>query len=139
MVYVCLTAYLCALSIWDVREKELPVKVLAVGMIGSLLYGIWKHWGLELLLGSIPGMLLILMGFLTREKVGYGDGVVVLILGNVLKWPEGVLIYVMAQFGVLFFAVVLLWCRRAPWETKIPFVPFLTVALMIYMVGGALL
>ncbi len=139
MEYVCLTAYLSALSVWDVREKELPVKILVMGMISSLIYGMWKHWDIELFLGCIPGVLLIFMGFLTREKVGYGDGIVVLILGMVLEWPESVLIYVMAQFGVLLFAVILLWYRKAPWEAKIPFVPFLTAALIIYKVGGVLL
>ena len=139
MFNLCLILYFCVLSVWDINKKELPGKMLVGGVIAAFIYGIWNDRGAGLLLGCIPGVLLLLMGFLTKEKVGYGDGIMVLVLGLWLKWPESVLVYFIAQFGVLFWAVALLWLKKAPRELKIPFAPFLTAALFIFKIGGLLI
>ncbi len=138
MVYILIT-YLMVLSTWDIRKKEFPVGAILGGLGVSLIYGIVKGEVYSLLLGMIPGMLLVLMGFLTREKVGYGDGILVIIIGLILGWPGSFLVYVIAQFGVLFYAVFLLVARHTSGDVKIPFAPFLTVSVMVYQIGGIIL
>lgn len=138
MVYL-LIVYLAILSIRDIQRKEFPVGViwggLGVGLIWVIIKGDW----IATLLGIIPGVLLILMGFLTREKVGYGDGVLLIVVGLIMGWPGSLVVYMLAQFGVLFYAILLLIIKRAPKDVKIPFAPFLTVALVIYQMGGMIL
>lgn len=135
-MYLVLIIYFVVLSVWDIRKKGFPVSVLLLGLGASLIYGILRQDGMVIFLGIVPGMLLILMGFLTREKVGYGDGILVIIIGLVLGWPGSFLVYVIAQFGVLFFAVFLLLAKRSARDVKIPFAPFLTVGLVLYQIGG---
>lgn len=138
MVYI-LIIYLVVLSIWDIQRREFPVGAVLGGLGVSLIYGIVKGKGYSLLLGVIPGILLVLMGFLTREKVGYGDGILVIIIGLILGWPGSFVIYVIAQFGVLFYAVFLLVARHTSGDVKIPFAPFLAMSVVLYQVGGAIL
>ncbi|MBQ8823166.1 MAG: prepilin peptidase [Lachnospiraceae bacterium] len=138
MSYVCLMLYFGLLSIWDVKRKEIPGKLLLSGLLTGLAYGILQEEGWLVLMGIIPGVLLIFMGFLTREKVGYGDGVMVIILGLVLGWPDSFLVYMLAQFGVLLFAIGLLAVRKVPRDEQIPFAPFLAAGLFIVNMGGLL-
>lgn len=139
MSYLILMMYFVWLSVWDIRKKELPATLLLTGLGVSLVYGVWNGEGVRLLVGLLPGMLLILMGFLTREKVGYGDGAMVIVIGLVTGWPGCFLIYLIAQFGVLFWAAVLLVCKRADRNMKIPFAPFLTAGILLYRIGGLFL
>lgn len=139
MSYLLLVLYFIALSVWDIRKKQLPAIILLLGMAISLVYGLWNTNGPILLLGIIPGMLLMLMGFLTREKVGYGDGIMVIIIGLIMNWPGSFVVYVIAQFGVLFFAAVLLFLKKADRNMQIPFAPFLTAGLVLYKIGGVFL
>lgn len=138
MIYICLIIYFGLLSVWDVRRKEIPTKFLLVGLLAGLVYGIYREDGWILLMGVIPGVLLILMSFLTKEKVGYGDGVMVIILGLVLGWPDSFLVYMLAQFGVLLFAIGLLAAKKISRDAQIPFAPFLAIGLFIIHMGGLL-
>lgn len=135
MIYI-LMVYLLLLSIGDIRRKELPLQAVLGGLGVSLVYGLCKGDMYRLLVGVLPGVLLILMGFFTGEKVGYGDGLLVIVIGCVMGWPGSFVVYVIAQFGVLFYAVFLLVAKRAAGNVKVPFVPFLAVALMAYQIGG---
>ena len=139
MNYFCLMIYFGLLSIWDVRCKEIPVKPLLAGLFAGLVYGVWREDGWLLLMGIIPGVLLIFMSFLTKEKVGYGDGIMVIVLGLVLGWPDSLVVYMIAQFGVLLFAIALMAAKRMPGDTQIPFAPFLAAGVLIMDVGGLLI
>ncbi|MBQ7919615.1 MAG: prepilin peptidase [Lachnospiraceae bacterium] len=138
MVYL-LIVYLVILSIRDIRRKEFSVGAILGGLGVGLVRGAIKGEWVPVLLGIIPGMLLILMGFLTREKVGYGDGVLLIIVGLIMGWPGSLVVYILAQFGVLFYAILLLVIKHVSRDVQIPFAPFLTVALVVYQMGGMIL
>ena len=138
MVY-SLIIYLVILSIRDIQKKEFPMGALLGGLGIGVIWGIIKDDWATILLGILPGILLILMGFLTREKIGYGDGILLIIVGLILGWPGSLVVYVLAQFGVLVYAVLLLVVKHASGDVKIPFAPFLTVALVFYQMGGMIL
>lgn len=138
MNYIGLMIYFGLLSFWDVKQKEIPTRLLLAGLLGGLIYGICGGEGWLLLMGVIPGMLLIFMSFLTKEKVGYGDGIMVIILGLVLGWPDSFVVYMLAQFGVLLFAIGLMAVKRIPRDTQIPFAPFLAAGVVIIHLGGLL-
>ena len=138
MSCVGLLIYFGILSVWDVRHREVPVYLLLAGLLAGLICGICGGGGWLVFMGVIPGLLLIFMGFLTKDKVGYGDGIMVIILGLVLGWPDSFVVYMLAQFGVLLFAVGLMVVKRAPRDAQIPFAPFLAAGVFIMGIGGLL-
>lgn len=133
-----LVIYFGILSIWDIKHRELPIYLLLAGLLAGLVCGMCKEEGWLLFMGVIPGLLLIFMGFLTKDKVGYGDGIMVIILGLVLGWPDSLVVYVLAQFGVLLFAIGLMVVKKVPRDTQIPFAPFLAAGVLIVGMGGLL-
>ena len=73
---------------------------------------------------------------LTEEKIGYGDSLLIIVLGTFLgMWK--LLILLLGAFG-LAAAVSILLKRKFTRKSMIPFVPFLTVAYMGEMLGGML-
>ena len=87
----------------------------------------------ELLCSLLPGMLLLLLGRITSQAVGYGDGWVILILGLFLAPAEllGILGLASALAGI--WALYLVVRKRK--DQEIPFLPF----LLLGFAGGVLL
>lgn len=119
-----LFAHLLLLSAEDVKERQLSMILIAeLGIVGAVRL-IWTCgravW--------IPGAVLLGLGYISGEKIGYGDGWLMLALGMWL--PMESLLY-MLWLGLLFCAVFSVLFGRK----ELPLVPFLTAA---YVVGGFL-
>ncbi len=129
-------------SIYDMKSLALPLWLFIGSGMGSLVSAgyqfvkgslIWE----ELLVALLPGGICLLLSFVTREQIGYGDGWLLLNLGMSLGagavwelWMVGLL----ASFAV---SVVLLCSRRAKRSFRIPFVPFLCMGYVWVIMGGA--
>lgn len=81
-----------------------------------------------ILTGILPGLGLLFLSWVTKEAVGYGDGMVVTACGTALGLP--------AVFQMLFLAFglaavwsgILLAVKRVGRKERFPFVPFLLLA-----------
>lgn len=140
MKTITLIAYLGMLSIFDMKTRKVPVVWLAAGVIIAVLVvlteclcnpTIWQWYMLSAILGMIPGGFLILAGYLSK-KVGYGDGIVLVVVGIFIGYRSS---FMLLGFSLLFMSLycmgVLLF-RKGSGNTKIPYLPFLTVT---YVVG----
>ena len=117
----------------DLRKKRISDQYLWFGGVAGIIYNLMKMitkefvWE-ERFTAYLPGLLILVIAKITGEKIGYGDGWVVLILGSFLGIFE---IYVMLQLAVILAAVVsvgLLCTKKAGREYRIPFLPFLWAA-----------
>lgn len=132
--------YLIVLSIFDWREKKVPVVLLAAGTAVAAGYGL--HVCVEeagnpaanmagLCLGIVPGCFLLLLARLTG-KVGYGDGVVMMIVGLTMGYQSCFALLCFSLFLAAVISVALLLLRRADRRTALPYLPFLTA---VYLAG----
>lgn len=135
--------YLLALSIMDIRERKISIAWLAAGAVavcGVLLLEkiAFGTDGEELmvrsLLGVIPGIFLLAVARLTG-KAGYGDGLVLILLGIGFGYLFCVVLLCLSLFLLSLCSVVLLLCRRVNGNTPMPYLPFLTAA---YVCAGLL-
>lgn len=126
-------------SVFDVRKKRIPIQVLIAG-------GIWAvicltisavRNGAEVLTGALPGLLpgagLLVLGFLTQQKVGYGDGILLMIMGLMEGGKMVILAFCIGLFLQSILAVLLVLVKKADKQTQIPFVPFLLTARVIIL------
>lgn len=125
-------AFLALCSLQDIREKRLSVKMLVLSGVlfltaSLLLDGLcWERRMIALL----PGMTALVLAFLTKEQIGYGDAACLLVLGNVVS--ADVLVGAAAG-GLLLVSVcsiVLLAGKKADRKTTVPFLPFLTAGML---------
>lgn len=117
---------------FDVKSRELPLAFLtAFGLLGVACNIIWKYQSLkEVLIGCCIGGIFLVVGWLTKEAVGYGDGLSLVILG-VFEGFSGMIPIVFGAF--LLSGVYGLWriigLGEAASDTM-PFFPFLFLALI---------
>ena len=82
----------------------------------------------SILVACVPGILGLVFSWLTKEVVGYGDGIVLMILGMYLSLERLIFIGMIAFEIAGVVALVLLVIFRKKGSYRIPFVPFLCLA-----------
>ena len=83
----------------------------------------------ELLSAMIPGAVLLWIGFISANAIGYGDGLMMFMVGplfGVERMVEGMLL---AFFVSAIVSILLIVLRKVNRKTTIPFIPFLASAL----------
>lgn len=126
---------LLVFSAADLKWKKvwtLPVVILSVL---ALVYRIWFGTTVfELLFGLVPGGIMILLSYATRESIGIGDGLVLGALGLFCGIKKTVAVLGMALVLVAMLAVILLIMRKAGRKTELPFLPFLCAGYLLCIV-----
>lgn len=114
--------HLLWLSAEDIRERQISMPAILELLGSGVLYGSAAGHTPQ----PVPGAVLLLLGFFSREQIGYGDGWLILALGMWLELPE--------LLGMLFlgFGLLTLWAAAVR-KGELPLVPFLTAA---YVIGG---
>ena len=124
----------------DIKSREIPAWLIACGgalSLGKTIFLLTRGEFVpeDALISLIPGAVLLLIAFVTRQGVGYGDGLLLLSVGPAVGAAAlltGICVAVMAS-GL--FSGVLLVMRKAGRKTRIPFVPFMTFGLGVMMLA----
>lgn len=82
---------------------------------------------------SIAGCFLFAVKFSHGKEGGYGDGILLMILGFMEGLSAVVFTCCMALFFQSLVAVVLVVAKKADKQTEIPFVPFMFLARILYV------
>lgn len=126
-------------AVVDWKTKQISLWRLFVYGASAVLLAILANWdGIHLIgknvlmmvfLGACPGLVMLLFGLLSQEAIGYGDGVVVVILG-VLLGIKPIIMCLFIAFMIEFIAAmgILVWkkfCIGCVRNYRIAFLPFL--------------
>ncbi len=124
---------LAVLAAQDIREKKISVDKLLIFGFMAVLYQIFTKqfcWQ-EILGGVVPGCMLLLISWATKENIGYGDGMVVIVLG---LWTGGWFAFHVLGIGILLtgiYAVISLIRKK---RDVIPFIPFLLAGMEVALI-----
>lgn len=112
--------HLLYLSVEDMKEQQVSMPViLELGGMG-VLYAVAAGHVPSLL----PGCLVLLVGFFSQERIGYGDGWLILALGMWIDTVELLHLF----FGGVTLCFLYALCFR---KKELPLVPFLTAAYLM--------
>jgi leader peptidase (prepilin peptidase)/N-methyltransferase len=89
----------------------------------------WVMTGAALL----PGVTFWAISYVTRGKVGYGDGWVLLMVGLFIGEAKCIAVLVAALLTETVCLILLLTLRKIHRDNKVPFVPFLLIGLGVIM------
>ncbi len=117
--------------IFDIRKKEIPVLLMAAFGLLSLIAAavVQKPELYSFLYSLIPGAAMLGLSLCTRESIGYGDGVAVLVLGVLLGVGECAFAVLAGLFLSAIVGLVLLMLKKVRGESRMPFMPFLAAGL----------
>lgn len=123
--FVTVGILLVVQSIWDIWKRELPLSFSLAGAgIGLIDLWLTKTDPVSVLLGILPGIGCLLVSKLTREAIGYGDSILICVLGLFYDGNHLLKIGMIAVcFASLLGMGLLLAGKKRQYE--IPFVPFL--------------
>lgn len=128
-------AYLMVLSFFDIKEKQVPVLLLAAGLVIGLGISVYnclrgrEQW-LAVLIGILPGVFLLLVAAMTK-KAGWGDGIVLTALGLICGYRESIFLLTISLLSMSVLSVILLVFRKVGRNTALPYLPFLGLAYII--------
>ena len=84
----------------------------------------------------IPGVIILVLAGITGEKIGFGDGWLVIILGNFMSIVEIIRLLQLAIILTFMFSVIILCGKKATKTYQIPFLPFLWLShLFLWRLG----
>lgn len=129
-------AYLCVLTVMDIRRQQLSLLLLLSGFlfaVAGMLCGRDIH-PLLLAAGGGVGIVFLMASRVTDESFGYGDSLLIVIMGSFLGFWNILSVLTAAFLLAAVFSAVMLITRKFNRKSAFPFVPFLTLAY----VGGML-
>ena len=139
-LYVCLLGYLSVETGSDIRKKEISVtRSVLCGVIAFLLRTGMGMPGLQagtvqfFLTAILPGGVLLLIGKITRQEVGYGDGILLLVCGLCLGGKETIFLFVSGLFLMFPISLVLLLSGHTDRRAELPFAPFLLASYLFWL------
>ena len=125
---------------WDLKCKHVPKTYLYVFSVAAVAYllsdFIYCKDLIEICSGMLPGCVGLLLAFITREQIGYGDGIVILLAGLFLSAKAVITIVFFAFIFVTILSILLLITHHAGRKSKIPLIPFLLVGQIVCICGG---
>ena len=136
--YAGLLVYLAAAAVTDIRKQEVSVKTAGVAAVLAVILRMAAgdinllSW----LAGLLPGILVLLIGKVTGEVVGYGDGIAILVCGLFLGARGCTGCVIIGLFLTFPVSLVLLLWKKADRKSRMPFLPFLLAGYGIWFLTG---
>ncbi len=121
---------LCCIQ--DIREEKLSLKMLiASGILFFMLSFMFEDMtAKERIYNILPGIVASFLAFMTKEQIGYGDAVCLIILGSVVSGEKllGAVTGGMILFSII--GIIRMIRKKADRKTTMPFLPFLTAGML---------
>lgn len=130
MNVIIVNLYLLWGSIQDLRKKKIGNAYLWIGGIIGIVFKI-AEYGEEAgnlekwIVSFFPGAVLLVLAKVTKEKIGLGDGWVVIVLGNFMTVSIIIVLLQNAIILAALFSMFFLCIGRVSKDYHIPFLPFL--------------
>lgn len=133
ITYLAGLLFLAVLAAQDIREKKISVYKLFVSAAMAVIYWFFKgglSWR-ELLGSMIPGIILLLLSIITKENIGYGDGLTVAVLG---LWTGIWFSFYVLCVGLMLSGIcAVIYLIKKKRET-IPLIPFLLIGMEVVLI-----
>ncbi len=134
--YYLFSQFLFFLAVYDFYYKGFPKSIMHTFLIVALLFSAYKfifqyNFSLLVIFVAVAISLSVLILNLIKRSFGFGDLLVVLMLGLVLTLKELIAVIFFSILIAGIYAIVLLIMKKVNKKDSIPFVPFIHVAFIL--------
>lgn len=132
-IYQCIfLVYIAALAVMDFKYRKLPLKTLLSGLFIAAAGCLCGREISPVLLatGGCMGIVFLLISRVSGESFGYGDSILILIIGIFLGFWNLMYLLLGAFSMAAVFSAVMMIKHRFNRKSSFPFVPFLAAAYL---------
>lgn len=87
----------------------------------------------------LPGAIVMLIALATKERIGIGDGFIIITTGVIYGFRNVLNICGMAFLVLSVYCVIMLLTGKVKLSDKIPFSPFLLIGNLVFIIYGGLI
>lgn len=130
---------LFAMALQDLKYKKISCIVLYAYLFTGAVNAYFTRHPVNIVISAMPGIVLLILGLVTNEKIGYGDGLVVLGLGFWLGlFPTLFILFVGTILSSVVSLIYMINLKRKGLSVKkmIPFVPFILIGMVVFICYG---
>ncbi len=130
---IVLISYLIAMSLCDLKDREVPVVVLVLFSINGVLNMIPKALGQGIypdILLIIPGILLVILAKCGGRNIGMADGIVIAGIGASLSIREYA-VFALALVMLTFATAAVYICKGKKAGERIAYIPVIGIAYIV--------
>lgn len=117
---------------FDLKWKKIPLSVTGAGIfIGVVLLFYAPSSSADIWMGLLPGICCLLFAKASQEAIGYGDGVLLCMMGLFYPIEElaGILVLAFGMAGITALVLLVVFKKKRKYEMA--FVPFLVAAYVV--------
>lgn len=114
-------------SVLDIKIRKVSLKLMGVMFLLGCVFRIMQgsFWGVPFCISLFPGLICLLLSWMTRGEIGAGDGCMLLVLGAFMDFWEVFSVFSVAISTVGIVALILMLRFHKGKKYEIPFIPFL--------------
>ncbi len=131
ITYAAAILFMIPALITDIRKKKINVPLCIGGILAGIALSVAFGDIRVSLTGLIPGVCLTAIAFLSKEAIGAGDGLILMMIGSILGFWKSVAVLFTALLIAMVIALILLAVKKAGRKTSFPFVPFLLAGVTL--------
>ena len=120
-------------AVVDIWLKRISLLSLAVYVLVWLVVCMPQSDWTVILPATIPGIILMLFGYLTKGSIGIGDGLLLFFMGLCVSWTQ-ILMMLMAAFLLAFCWALTQWVLYKSGQKSFPFVPFMLTGYVVVLI-----
>ena len=111
--------------------------VLSFALIGVLMHVIFQRIGTFDVIGGMgTGVAVLIISKSTGEKIGIGDGLVLMLTGIFLGfWRNIALIWISTTFLAIYGGIMII-AKKKRKDDRIPYIPFLMAGSLLMLIVG---
>ncbi len=131
---------ICGLE--DIKIKRIRLVVVnAFAILGVILHILYQRisW-IDMICGALLGVILLIIGYFTKEKIGYGDGLIFVATGIYLGfWNNLILLWLSTTIAGIYGLILMIFKKKKK-DNEIPLVPFILGVYVVSLIfnGGML-
>lgn len=127
-----LLTVLLPMAVKDIKYRKINGYICLVMIMVSFLIRvkIKQDADFTILLDLIPGVLMYVLSKLSPRSIGEGDALVLIFIGSVVGYMKEMQFLIISVFLAGLIALILFALKKVDRDTKLPFVPFLSVGVL---------
>ena len=127
-----LLTVLLPMAVKDIKYRKINGYICLVMIMVSFLIRvkIKQDADFTILLDLIPGVLMYVLSKLSPRSIGEGDALVLIFIGSVVCYMKEMQFLIISVFLAGLIALILFALKKVDRDTKLPFVPFLSVGVL---------